>query len=592
MDLSYFDELIKEADVFMGSLVPGGDSGIFHNLLVNYKGFTSRIKKLKKRSFSDYQTSLKHFDILAKKSKDELKKTFIPIVNQARNQLNNIRFNYWHQSARSSGLRNKVTEALDFLENFYEQFSDGLQSFEGQLYENNKIDMYTNIFEKFCEAVNNIVSSEYATDLQYRGPKSATIVIRNESSSDRFTNFLLEEANGEVTVSTLGTRARGFKVPQLAAKFITMELEYASTEYPNNFRYTKKINSPLQEMKIVKTISAKQLKKQLKESRDSFALGQGFGNKPAYESNVDNELDKFKRKFNSKGGFGYGDGFKQMDEAQLVKFIENIVESLRGKTEYHNLKFVDRIGGQYKLAEGQIKTIKKILKSDQSPKAAKRLKKYINENVAPEMHDIYEGYYGLTNEAEAMIPEIKKCFNENKKATGTVQEAVSMTAEQLDIPMEMVQEMYNKLKEAYETQMESGAIDNMNESLSEIFNRYRGMSEGSMDGLTDEISEMMGYEDDMPEPREPRFRKEDSYGDFSLEDDDSDDNPFSKEFDSKKDEYNSFEERDADNPDDNYDMFEEECFDCEEDFEDEDEFEGGGYKYNPGLQFEKKKFHS
>lgn len=593
MDLSYFDELIKEADVFMASLAPGGDSGIFHNLLVNYKGFTSRIKKLKKRSFSDYQTSLKHFDILAKKSKDELKKTFIPIVNQARNQLNNIRFNYWHQSARSSGLRNKVTEALDFLDNFYEQFSDGLQSFEGQLYENNKIDMYTNIFEKFCEAVNNIVSSEYATDLQYRGPKSATIVIRNESSSDRFTNFLLEEANGEVIVSTLGTRARGFKVPQLAAKFIMMELEYDSTEYPNNFRYTKKINSPLQEMKIVKTISAKQLKKQLKESRDSFALGQGFGNKPAYESNVDNELDKFKRKFNSKGGFGYGDGFKQMDEAQLVKFIENIVESLRGKTEYHNLKFVDRIGGQYKLAEGQIKTIKKILKSDQSPKAAKRLKKYINENVAPEMHDIYEGYYGLTNEAEAMIPEIKKCFNENKKATGTVQEAVSMTAEQLDIPMEMVQEMYNKLKEAYETQMESGAIDNMNESLSEIFNRYRGMSEGSMDGLTDEISEMMGYEDDMPEPREPRFDRKSMYDDEEEEWGPSyeDQKSASVNFSSDKfvdNGHNFGDESYADQSymdDQAYYLDEEICLDCEEefDFEDKDEFEGGDYKYNPEL---------
>lgn len=607
MDLSYFDELIKEADAFMSSLVAGGDNGIFHNLLVNYKGFRNKIK-LKKRNFSDYQASLKHFDILAKKSKDELKSSFKPIVNQARNQLNNIKFNYWHQSARSSGLENKVTRALDFLENFYEQFSDGLESFEGQLYENNKLNMkriikeygVSPMFKEFCNKVVNSLNKNFDGVVLKIDGLSAGIKIPNQSETGLYhtRNFgtdsydlvvkLEDVDNNFVKISSRGGYTHNSEDYQDAADYIAL-IARAIEKKSNDYRFNKKPNSPLQEMKIVKTISAKQLKKQLKESRDSFALGQGFGNKPAYESNVDNELDKFKRKFNSKGGFGYGDGFKQMDEAQLVKFIENIVESLRGKTEYHNLKFVDRIGGQYKLAEGQIKTIKKILKSDQSPKAAKRLKKYINENVAPEMHDIYEGYYGLTNEAEAMIPEIKKCFNENKKATGTVQEAVSMTAEQLDIPMEMVQEMYNKLKEAYETQMESGAIDNMNESLSEIFNRYRGMSEGSMDGLTDEISEMMGYEDDMPEPK---FNEENSDGDFSLEDDDSDDNPFRKELDSKKYGYNPFEERDADNPDDNYDMFEEECFDCEEEFEfeDEDEFEGGGY--NPGLQFEKKKFHS
>jgi hypothetical protein len=207
-----------------------------------------------------------------------------------------------------------------------------------------------------------------------------------------------------------------------------------------------------------------------------------------------------------------------------------------------------------------------------------------------------------------MIPEIKKCFNKNKKATGTVQEAVSMTADELDIPMECVQEMYNKLKESQANQMESGAIDNMNESLSEIFNRYRGMSEGSMDGLTDEISEMMGYEDDMPEPIEPRFGKEDSYGDDmsrygggdygylskygggSHEDKEyADDHEGEEGLDLYGDSYGSM---------DDMDMNEGDCLDCEEEFnfEDsefgEDEFEGGGYKYNPGLQFEKKKFHS
>lgn len=298
-------------------------------------------------------------------------------------------------------------------------------------------------------------------------------------------------------------------------------------------------------MKIVKHTTVGNLKRKINESRERTALGLGFGDKPAYESNVDQMMSAYQRKIGNKGGTGLGQGFKQMDEVQMVEFISNMVESLKGKTEYHNLKFVDRLGSEYFLNERQVRTIKSIIKEG-SKRAPKKLRRYINENLAIEAQEVYEGYHGLTNEAEAMIPEIKKMFNENKRACGNSEKAAQMTAEALDIPEEMVQEMYEKMKESYEMKMEGGSMD-VEGALHEIYGKYQNMSEGNMDPMYQEISELMMYEEDMPldevmsfsdEEMEtfsgkPKYRKEKSN---SFEDGEVDP------------EYNPFEEFDADNP--------------------------------------------
>jgi hypothetical protein len=457
MDLSYFDKLIKAADDFMYNLTDDNDRGIIHNLIVNYEGFKKRIN-LKKRSFSDYDTSLKYFDTLGKKSKDELKATFNPIVNRAKNQLDNIKNNYWHISARESGeeLRKlghdkQVLRVLDFLENFYEQFSEGLKSFKGQLYEN---------------------------------------------------------------------------------------------------------KNKIQKMKIVKHTTVGNLKRKINESRERTALGIGFGSKPAYESNVDQMMSSYQRKIGNKGTTGLGQGFKQMDETQMVEFISNMVESLKGKTEYHNLKFVDRLGSEYFLNERQVRTIKSIIKEG-SKRAPKKLKRYINENLAIEAQDMYEGYYGLTNEAESMIPEIKKMFNENKRACGSSEEAAQMTAEALDVPQEMVQEMYEKMKESYEMKMEGGHMD-VEGALHEIYGKYQNMSEGNMEPMYKEISELMMYEEDKPDPTE----------DYSFEEEDYMPSEEEREYSIKslsgedEDGYDPFSEFYADNPE--YGIYEEYLYEDDE----------------------------
>jgi hypothetical protein len=298
-------------------------------------------------------------------------------------------------------------------------------------------------------------------------------------------------------------------------------------------------------MKIVKHTTVGNLKKKINESRERTALGLGFGDKPAYESNVEEMMSAYQRKIGNKGTAGLGQGFKQMNEVQMVEFIANMVESLKGKTEYSNLKFVDRLGSEYFLNERQIRTIKSIIKEG-SKKAPKKLKRYINENLAVEAQEVYEGYYGLTNEAESMIPEIKKMFNENKRACGNSEKAAQMTAEALDIPQEMVKEMYEKMKESYEMKMEGGSMD-VEGALHEIYGKYQNMSEGNMEPMYEEISELMMYEEDMPLDEvmsfsdeemktfsNPKYRKEKP-------------NPFEEE-----EEYNSFEEFDADNPEEGF----------------------------------------
>jgi hypothetical protein len=260
--------------------------------------------------------------------------------------------------------------------------------------------------------------------------------------------------------------------------------------------------------KIVKTTTVGSLKKKLNESKGGFTLGQGFGSETRFKSNV-NTNSTYNRKLDKNGGFGLGDGFTQLNEEEMVDFIANIVENMKGKTEYHNLKFVDRIANEKGLFESHVKNIKNIIKSDRTPYQLK-LRKYLTENVAVEMSEIYEDYSGLKLESEMMVNEIKKTFNEIKSTKKTTNEAVAMTAEALDVPMEMVQKMVEIQKEAYETQMEGGQSMDITEKMCQVYEAYQNMSEGNMKPVYEELKEMMN-----PESVEPSYEEEggdDIYG--------------------------------------------------------------------------------
>ena len=262
--------------------------------------------------------------------------------------------------------------------------------------------------------------------------------------------------------------------------------------------------------KIVKTTTVGSLKNKLNESKGNFALGQGFGSEPRFKSNVQDNSD-YSRKLDKNGGFGLGDGFTKLNEEEMVDFIANIVESMKGKTEYHNLKFVDRIGNENGLFESQIKNIKNIIKSDRTPYQLK-LRKYLTENVAKEMSGIYEGYSGLMHEGEMMVNEIKSTFNEMKSMGKSTNEAVAMTAEALDVPMEMVDKMVQVQKEAYKARMEGmGETMDINEKLCEVYESYKNMAEGNMKPVYEELKEMMN-------PEEPIEESEyGEYGDWGTE---------------------------------------------------------------------------
>lgn len=202
---------------------------------------------------------------------------------------------------------------------------------------------------------------------------------------------------------------------------------------------------------VVEKLTVGELKKRLYEDK-KIALGQGFSNEPTKKF-ID-EPDNFKRKIESKGGFGgYGSGFKltekmlrgmkNLTEEQMVDFIANIVEGLKGKTEYHNLKFVNRIGSDYGLFESQVNGIKKIIKEGSSPKVGVKLYKHICESVAPKVSEMYEGFSGLKSEACDVVKEIKSCFNMKKAQHKNTAKAIQETASSLDVPQEMVEEMYN-----------------------------------------------------------------------------------------------------------------------------------------------------
>ena len=578
MDLSYFDELIKETDSFLKGL-DKDTIRLLNDNIYRYQRFKKNFK-LDKRSFYDYQSSLKYYDTLAKKTKSERKDVFESIIRNAKNELFYTRNNYWHERWREENRENLV-EVLDFLENFYEQFSEGLKSFKGQLYENKKY-MDLSYFDKLIEEADRFMYN--LTDdndrgiihnliVNYEGFKKR-IKLKKRSFSDYDTSLKYFDTLGKKSKDELkatfepivnraknqldniktnywhiSARESGEELRKLGHdKQVLRVLDFLENFYEQFSKGLESFKGQLyenknktQKMKIVKHTTVGNLKRKINESRERTALGLGFGSKPAYESNVDQMMSAYQRKIGNKGATGLGQGFKQMDEVQMVEFISNMVESLKGKTEYHNLKFVDRLGSEYSLNERQVRTIKSIIKEG-SRRAPKKLRRYINENVALGAQEMYEGYYGLTNEAEAMIPEIKKMFNENKRACGNSEKAAQMTAEALDIPQEMVKEMYGKMKESYEMKMEGGSMD-VEGALHEIYGKYQNMSEGNMEPMYDEISELMMYEEDMPEPEDFSFEEEEDYMPSEEEREYS-----RKSLSGEEDSYNPFEEFFADNP--------------------------------------------
>lgn len=310
--------------------------------------------------------------------------------------------------------------------------------------------------------------------------------------------------------------------------------------------------------KVVKTTTIGSLKNKINESKGNFALGQGFGSEPRFKSNVETETD-YNRRFDTNGGFNLGDGFVQMNEEEMVEFIATIVESMKGQTEYHNLKFVDRIGNANGLFESQIKNIKNIIKSDKTSNKVE-LRKYINENVAVEMSDIYEGYKGLKYEGKMMVEEIKSTFNEIKSMKKSTNEAVAMTAEVLDVPMEMVQKMVEIQKEAYEARMEGkGETMNVTEKMCEVYEAYKQMSEGNMKNVYEELKEMLN-----PEPTEPAYGSQEgeegyeggNYGEYEDSEEDTEEDYEARKYDAEKRDYEDLETY--------FPLEEEACVECDD----------------------------
>jgi patatin-like phospholipase/acyl hydrolase len=133
----------------------------------------------------------------------------------------------------------------------------------------------------------------------------------------------------------------------------------------------------------------------------------------------------------------------------------------------------------------------------------------------------------------------------------------------------MVQEMYGKMKESYEMKMEGGSMD-VEGALHEIYGKYQNMSEGNMEPVYDEISELMMYEEDMPLnevmpfsdeemetfSRKPAYRKELGSKEEKIE-----------IVDDEEEYYDPFEQFDADNPESGIDeeyLYEDDdmCMEC------------------------------
>lgn len=272
--------------------------------------------------------------------------------------------------------------------------------------------------------------------------------------------------------------------------------------------------------KVVETISVGEFKKRLDEMRGGLGLGNGFKGSKDDESK-EGKPKKRMKKTPSEVGLMIGDGFKLTEEALkkmnltkegLADLVENIVKSLKGKTEYSNLKFVDRIGGKYGMNESHINEMKNLIWEGES---GKKLYNYITECGCQYSQDNYGGYQGLSQPYQEMVPQIKRTFNQNRELYKTPK-AISVTAQGLNLPMEMVQEMYNIQKEAYKMKTEGSDMykGQLDEMFQECYERYQRMGEGNLDEMYDEMAEMMEYpmsekymEEDYEEGDETEFEK-------------------------------------------------------------------------------------
>lgn len=259
-----------------------------------------------------------------------------------------------------------------------------------------------------------------------------------------------------------------------------------------------------------KTITVKDLKQKLNES-NGLGFGYGFKNQHSSFGDLEKTNAKNQKKLpkkskdymGKKGGamFGYGFALQEQleklskDPKKLVSLIENMVKSMKGKSDYTNLKFVDNVTKKYNVSESEVKKMKSIILKENSPKTALKLYNYITECSCQQAEGAYGKYKGLKNESSEMIPNIKRTFNKYQSSSNSPQDAFGATSESLKIPKEMVEEMYELQKEAQKMKME-GQGNNIAETdskLQNVFEKYQKMSEGDMYEMYDEMAEYMDY---------------------------------------------------------------------------------------------------
>jgi ethanolamine utilization protein EutQ (cupin superfamily) len=262
-----------------------------------------------------------------------------------------------------------------------------------------------------------------------------------------------------------------------------------------------------------KRITVKDLKQKLNES-NGLGFGYGFKNQHSSYGDLGNPNAKNQKKSVSKvkkskdymgknGGtmFGYGFALQEQleklskDPKKLASLVENMVKSMKGKSDYTNLKFVDNVAKKYNVNESEVKKMKAIILKENSPKTALKLYNYITECSCQQAESAYGKYSGLKNESSEMIPNIKRTFNKYQSSANSSQDAFGATSESLKIPREMVEEMVEIQKEAQKmkTEGQGNNITETDSKLQNVFEKYQKMSEGDMYEMYDEMAEYMDY---------------------------------------------------------------------------------------------------
>ena len=313
-------------------------------------------------------------------------------------------------------------------------------------------------------------------------------------------------------------------------RFVNDEQKY-KIEFLNINENKKTMKITVKELKeymkgkplVVETTTVGKLKSKIAESKMSVGLGDGFKQETVYEIEaIDEVLDEVEaidekmpleeesdddgRKITKTGGALLGQGFK-LDESTLkdlkltkeglVDLIEGIVTELKEDNEYKGLKFVDRIGSKYNMNESAINEMKGIIWKENSLDTAKNLHKYIVECACQQTNVDYGNYEGLSEPYQSMMPQIKRSFNKNQGMYPTPK-AISITANDMQVPMEMVDELYEIQKDAHKMKLE-GAEVNVNETSEKMeacYERYQNIGEGNLTEMYDEMAEMMDYPKD------------------------------------------------------------------------------------------------